>query len=132
MRKTLLAVAITVLAALPMSAFADDICDAVNETANGWTELGNLLDESKGDGFSAEEIESLSSVVADLTALTQNFANLLQTGNDEQVTMGAELEGTLSVLADDDAAEDVNYLVSVMDQVTDKLDSITDACDAGN
>jgi|CXWL01.1.fsa_nt_gi opacity protein-like surface antigen len=129
MRKILLVCAISL--AFSASAQAAEICETVNDAANAWNEMGNLIRATGGEGFDDSEVAQIEDAVGGLTEATALLAGALQSeGNAEQQGLGEELEAILTVLADDDASEDADYLVAVLDEVTKTMDSITDDCDA--
>jgi hypothetical protein len=131
MRMTVIACAI--LFALPLSVSAAEICEDVNDISNGWNELANLIDQTQGDGFSEEEVGEIDSAVGDMTEGTATLAGLLQgAGNADQQALGNELEGVLTEFAGLTGEAEVDYAVSVIDQVTSTLDAVTDDCDAAH
>lgn len=131
MRKTMIACAL--LFALPMTAPAAEICDQIETAANGWAALSTLIDSSEADGLSEEEAAQIGASVAQLTEGSATLAGMLQGGgNADQVALGEELEKVLSEFASLDGDADVEYAVSVIDEVTAAMSAVTDDCNAAH
>lgn len=129
MRKTLLGCAL--LLVLPMTASASDICADIDKVSQGWDALSTLVDQSEGDGFSAEEVAQIEQSVAALTEGSAALAGLLQgAGNEDQVALGKELEEVLKQFASLDGSAEVDYIVGAIDDVTNAVDAVTDDCEA--
>lgn len=128
MRKTLITCAL--LLALPMAAPAAEICETVNDVANGWNEVSNLIKETGGEGFTDAESKQIGEAVGNLTETTGVLAGLLQNGNEDQAALGGYLEGMLTGLAESSGDEGAEFVASVIDEVTSTLDKVTDDCDA--
>lgn len=131
MRKTLIACAL--LLALPLTAPAAEICDAVDSVATGWANLSTLIDQTEGDGFTEAENEQIATAVAGLTEVSANLAGMLQGGgNEDQVALGKELETVLTEFASLDGDADAAYAVSVIDDVEAAMNAVTDDCNAAH
>lgn len=131
MRNTLIGCAL--LLALPMTAPAAEICETINNVSNGWDALSTLIDETEGEGFSADEVAKIEQAIVALTEGTATLAGMLQGGgNEDQVALGKELEEVLTQFASLDGSAEVDYIVGAIDEVTNAVDAVTDDCDAAH
>ena len=53
-------------------------------------------------------------------------------GNEDQQALGKELEEVLTKFASLDGSADIDYAVSVIDEVTDAMDKVTEDCEAAH
>lgn len=131
MRKTVIACAL--LLALPLTAPAAEICESIDAAATGWDQLSQLIDETQGDGFSEEETAKLTDAIGKLTEASATLAGMLQGGgNEDQQALGKELEEVLTKFASLDGSADIDYAVSVIDEVTNAMDKVTEDCEAAH
>ena len=104
-------------------AFADE-CDDINELANAWNEVSNLVAEY-GDDLDDEELKALDEAVetlAEATGLLSGF--LAESGNAEAVALSKELDTKFELLMNADASN----VVKRLDTFVDTLDKVTDLC----
>jgi hypothetical protein len=129
MRKSVLAFAFVL--AVPMAAPAAEICEMVNDVANSWNDMANLLDSAEADGFSDADYQQIGEALGALTEGSATLAGALQgAGNADQVALGEELEAVLAHMAGKVDSGDIEYLADSVDQITKTMDAVTDDCDA--
>jgi hypothetical protein len=119
------------LLVIPMSASASDVCEMVNDVANSWNDMANLLDSDEADGFSDSDYEDIGEALGALTEGSATLAGVLQgAGDADQVALGEELEEVLSHFAGRIDSGNIQYLADSIDQITRTMDAVTDDCDA--
>lgn len=128
--KRILAVLIAFIV-LPSAAMADDICESINEVANGWNDVANLVVETGEDGLDEEESAAVVDAVGALTEATAALVTILEGGDEEHVALAESLNVHFVILTeltetDDEAVAAIDGLVSTLDQVTDLCDVETD------
>ncbi|MCB1600860.1 MAG: hypothetical protein R3F18_07490 [Lysobacterales bacterium] len=124
-------IACALLLAAPISAPAAEICEMVNDVANSWNDIANLLDSDEADGFSESDYEQIGEALGALTEGSATLAGALQgAGNADQVALGEELEAVLSHMAGKVDSGNIQYLADSIDQITRTMDAVTDDCDA--
>jgi hypothetical protein len=114
--------------AMPTLAFAD-ICNDINDIANGWNEVANLVEEYGTDEpLTRNEEHELMSLLAALRDGTEALVYLLHNEGDSlEVRMGDDLADGMDGVYDAVFDEE---LVDSMDDVVDALDDVVDYCDS--
>jgi len=127
MKGRIYVLALVLVLFLPMTALAD-ICDDVNEIANGWNDMANAVHELDLESITQKDAEEIDAGIEEAYDATEEFANLLEEhGDAREAKLGRELNRALKILWD---AEGIGAIVDAMDVVVDALDNITDYCDA--
>jgi hypothetical protein len=122
---------LVLLLSLPQSAQAEEICDLINDVANGWNDMANLLDADDADSYTDSDFEAIGEALGALTESSATLAGLLQgAGDDYQVALGEDLEKVILTFADKVDSGNVQYLADSIDGITDAMDRVTDDCDA--
>jgi hypothetical protein len=122
---------LVLLLSLPQSAQAEEICDLINDVANGWNDMANLLDADDADSYTDSDFEAIGEALGALTESSATLAGLLQgAGDDYQVALGEDLEKVILTFADKVDSGNVQYLADSIDGTTDAMDRVTDDCDA--
>lgn len=112
---------------VPMAANAD-ICDDINDVANGWNDVANLVEEYGSDQpLTRAEERQLTDLVVALREGSEALVYLLRTqGDDYEVRLGADLADSLDDVYG--ARHDIT-LVDSIDDVVDTMDAVVDYCD---
>jgi hypothetical protein len=122
---------LVLLLSLPQSAQAEEICDLINDVANGWNDMANLLDADDADSYTDSDFEAIGEALGALTESSATLAGLLQgAGDDYQVALGEDLEKVILTFADKVDSGNVQYLADSIDGITDAMDRVTDDCNA--
>jgi len=110
----------------PLAALAD-ICDDVNDIANGWNDMANGIHEMDLENLTQRDAEEIDAAIEEAFGATEEFADLLEEhGNAREVKLGRGLNRALKTLWD---ADGIDAIVDAMDGVVDALDTIVDFCD---
>ncbi len=126
MKKKLILLAFALILAAPFAAGAD-ICEDINDMADGWNEMANAIDEAADEGFTRREEREADEAIEEAFVATQEFADLLEDeGNNREQRLGRQLNRALDQL---DRADFIEGIIDTMDGVVDALDDITDYCD---
>lgn len=118
---------LTLVLALPGLAFAD-ICDDINEVANGWNDVANLINEFGVEApLTRSEERELSTLMSSLRDGSEALVYLLHNeGDSREQRLGDQLADAL------DDVYDSGYegeLIDSMDEVVDTMDDVVDYCD---
>ena len=107
-----------------------DVCDDVNDIANGWNEIANALEEDAGEGLEDLDLDRLRRDVDDLLPGTESFGEfLVAEGDARERQLGNNLLDSIEDLYDVDTDDYASYLVDRIDDIVDDLDDTVDFCD---
>lgn len=107
-----------------------DICDDINDIANGWNEIANALEEDAGEGLEDLDLNRLRRDVDDLLPGTESFGEfLVAEGDARERQLGNNLLDSIEDLYDVDTDDYASYLVDRIDDIVDDLDDTVDFCD---
>ena len=107
-----------------------DVCDDVNDIANGWNEIANALEEDAGEGLEDLDLDRLRRDVDDLLPGTESFGEfLVAEGDARERQLGNNLLDSIEDLYDVDTDDYASYLVDRIDDIVDDLDDTADFCD---
>lgn len=121
-------VALLVLA--PAAAHAD-VCDDINDIANGWNAIADALEQNADDGLDDLDLNRLRRDVDELLPGTESFGEyLVDEGNAAEQDLGDDLLDTIEDLYDVDTDDYASYMVDRIDDIVDVLDDTVDFCDA--
>lgn len=108
-----------------------DICSDISTISDGWDAVSTFLDENQEEGFSDEEVKDLGELVTALAEGTAALATgLTEAGNDDEKAMGKKLSGYMNKLSKVDGKDDVDYLVSIIDDMVATLDGVAEYCES--
>lgn len=123
---------LTAVLGAPVVAHAD-VCNNINDLANDWTEVANLLEETAGEDVGDLDVPRLERDVNALLEPTEVLGNaLVDLGNPDEEEMGNALLGYVDDLYDVDGDDMAAYLVDRIDDIVDVMDEIVDYCDEVN
>lgn len=111
----------------PMMAAAN-ICEDINDMANAWNDVANMVDGSDPGDYTEAEAQEIGQAVEEMYESTYDFAEILMDqGNDDEADLGEDLSIALDDLYN---SEGIDEIVDSMDYVVDAIDNITDYCDS--
>lgn len=129
LKQTALALALGL--AVVGAAFAAEICEDVNDVANGWNEVANVIAEHQDDEWTDADIDGLIDLVGTLHDSSSALASALgESDNPSHPALGARLQSELDDVAALTTADDAGLIVDEVDDVTAEMDIVTDDCDA--
>lgn len=118
------------LLALTPAAVHADICDDINDIAEGWNAIANALEETAGEDLEDLDLDRLRRDVNDLLPGTQTLGEyLVDEGNAGEQDLGNDLLDAIDELFDVETDDYAAYLVDRIDDVVDSLDATVDYCD---
>ena len=118
---------------MPASAAMADICNDVNDLANSWNHIANLLEEDAGEDVGDLDVERLERDINNLLGPTEAFGQaLIDEGNADEEDLGNDLLDTTDDLRDVDGYDETAYLVDRIDDIVNTLDEVVDYCDYVN
>lgn len=116
---------------LAPSAAMADVCDDVNDVANGWNAIANALEDSADEDLESLDLEALRDDVDALLPGTESLGEfLVDEGSAREQDLGNDLLDTLDELYDVDTDDYASYMVDRIDDIVDSLDQTVDFCDA--
>lgn len=110
-----------------------DICDDINDIANGWNAIANALEDSADEGLEDLDLERLNRDIQALLPGTESFGEyLVEEGNAVEQDLGNDLLDSIEDLYDVETDDYASYMVDRIDDIVDSLDQTTDFCDVVN
>lgn len=130
--RALTTLTLTLLLLAPVAALAD-VCNDINDVANGWNAIANALEDSGDDGLEDLDLDLLRRDVDALLPGTEKLGEvLIDEGNADEQELGNDLLDSIDDLYDVETDDYASYLVDRIDGVVDVLDATVDYCDVVN
>ena len=110
-----------------------DLCDTINDLANDWNEVANLLEQDAGEDVGDLDVRRLERDVDTLLKPTEDLGDaLIDLGNADEEELGEDLLDMTDELYDVDGDDMAAYLVDRIDDIVDTIDEVVDYCDVVN
>ncbi len=121
---------LALLVLVPVTVHAD-VCDDINDIANGWNVIANTLEDAGDEGLEDLDLDRLNADVNTLLPGTEEFGEyLVEEGNVTEQDLGNDLLDSIEDLYDVETDDYASYMVDRIDDIVDSLDQTVDFCDA--